>query len=164
MRHPRYWFTVPQIEGVCDAPPTPPRKWLVTLCVSAASTMTLVIVYGVLGYGTKIAPQSLATSPTTPPAPTSDVTFQGTIVNVAFRTDYPSGDKIRDFDERYVITMRIDRVLKGSYPDPAIEFRVHSPSLAGLKKVGGQYEVQANLSTNNEVVSAREMPISAELK
>ena len=53
--------------------------------------------------------------------------------------------------QNYVITMRVDRVVKGQFKGKTFQFRIHSPALSGLE-VGKKYTVEAKRTKDGYTV------------
>jgi hypothetical protein len=78
--------------------------------------------------------------------PTADgkLVFEGTVSSIEI---VPLPESLKNF----VVTMWVDRVVKGEFKNKTFQFRIHSPSLSGLK-VGEKYTVEAKRTKDGYTV------------
>lgn len=70
--------------------------------------------------------------------------FEGTVATIEIS---PLPESLRNF----IIIMRVDRVVQGQFSGKTFQFRIHSPSLSGLK-VGKTYTVEAKRTADGYTV------------
>jgi hypothetical protein len=65
----------------------------------------------------------------------TDLQFVGTVVRLGLRKEF-------DPTYKWVVVMRVERVVEGAYDGDKFAFVVHSPSQQGLRE-GARYEIHA---------------------
>jgi len=82
-------------------------------------TLTLPVLIGLTINGCFLSPAQAADKQ-------EDLVFEGTVTSIK-----PS--PIPNSIYNWIITMRVDRVVKGRFDGKKFQFRIHSPALSGLK-------------------------------
>ena len=81
---------------------------------------------------------NVGSASTSSPAATSEVLLSGTVIGI-------EAGKTADPRKRWLVTMKIERVVSGHYPEPELRFAIHSPVKSGLIS-GKTYTVRATRS------------------
>jgi Ca-activated chloride channel family protein len=76
-----------------------------------------------------------------PAAPAEVLVFEGTVSSLENRPTANSADATHSTND-WIVTVRIDHLVKGQFDGSTFRFRVHSPEQSGLS-VGGKYTVEA---------------------
>ena len=70
--------------------------------------------------------------------------FEGTVVSIETAP-------LSNSPQNYLVTVQVDRVVRGQFQGKTFQFRVHSPEESGLK-LNGKYTVEANRSDGKYTV------------
>jgi hypothetical protein len=70
--------------------------------------------------------------------------FEGTVASIEI-------SPLPQSRQNFIVTMRVDRVVRGQFGGKTFQFRVHSPSLSGLE-VGKKYTVEAKRTKDGYAV------------
>jgi hypothetical protein len=101
------------------------------------SVLTLVVIAAMLT--TALVLQAKET-----PVADGNLVFEGTVSSIEI---VPLPESLKNF----VVTMRVDRVVKGQFKGKSFQFRIHSPSLSELE-VGKKYTVEAQRTKDGYTV------------
>ena len=71
-----------------------------------------------------------------------DVVLRGTVTEIR-------PEQGRHPHHKWLVTLRVDSVLAGSFSAPTFFFSIHSPTQSGIA-VGGRYEIHATRSETDE--------------
>src|SRR4030095_11077678 len=85
-----------------------------------------------------LAPLLWSICNTDPKATASDLVLVGTVTRIA-----PSGAPSTFFEYTWVVTVRVENIVSGTFSGSTLTFFIHSPAMAGLE-VGGSYTIKAN--------------------
>ena len=78
------------------------------------------------------------------PSAQSELVFLGTVTKI-------QQGETGDFYNRFVVTTRVDKVLKGTFSRRQFQFPVHSPANSGLD-IGRQYTIRATRTDTGYMV------------
>ena len=87
-----------------------------------------------------------ASSPATTANATDILVFNGTVTKIESST-------IPQSNHNWIVTMHVDKVLSGNFPDAQFSFRVHSPTRSGLTE-NGTYRIEASRTGTGYVVDS----------
>jgi predicted secreted protein len=127
--------------------------------VTRAVKTTVQLVY-VRPWEKDVAPEKtfeLTVSPAAIALTDGTLLFEGTVKSI-------NTSPLPDSDQSFVITMKVNRVIKGRFRGTTFQFRVHSPARSGLK-LNERYIVEAKQSNGKYVVDPNQWtrPSSAPL-
>ncbi|MFL6262492.1 MAG: hypothetical protein ACJ76Y_22570 [Thermoanaerobaculia bacterium] len=75
-----------------------------------------------------------------------DLVFVGTVTKIV-----PTSDKLKS----WAVTVRVERIVSGTFSGTSFTFAVHSPAISGLK-VGKSYTIRATWTKDGYVVDERQ--------
>jgi inhibitor of cysteine peptidase len=83
-------------------------------------------------------------TPSSTTAADDTLTFEGTVASI-------EASPIPQSEQNFVVTMQVDRVVKGEFKGKTFQFRIHSPALSGLK-AGQKCVVEAKRTADGYTV------------